>query len=177
MRTCVSAMMNRVGTAGNRVFKLALCFWLLLAAWQPASAAVTFSCTVSAGALAFGVYPANSAAAVTATGTFSVTCTATGSGSATVSGTLSLSTGSSGQYATRTMRAGTGVLDYNIYVTPAYSQIFGNGTAGTYDLSESGTVTAGQVYQVGGALYGLIPARQDVAPGSYLDTIVMTVVY
>jgi spore coat protein U-like protein len=159
------------------VFKAALWFSLALAAWQPASAAVTFSCTVAASALAFGLYPANSAAPVTAAGTFTVTCTATGTGSATVSGTLSLSAGSSGQFATRTMRAGTGILDYNIYVTPAYSQIFGDGTAGTYQLSETGTVTAGQVYQVGGALYGLIPARQDVAPGSYVDTIVMTVVY
>jgi spore coat protein U-like protein len=168
-------MMNRV--IRSRVAKLALCLSLPLATWQPAAAAVTFSCTVAASPLTFGVYPAYSAAPVTATGTFSVTCTATGSGSATVSGTLSLSTGSSGQFATRTMQAGTSVLDYNIYVSPAYSQIFGDGTAGTYQLSESGTVTAGQVYQVGGALYGRIPARQDVAPGSYLDTIVMTVVY
>jgi spore coat protein U-like protein len=170
-------MRNCVGTTRHRVLKGALCLGLLLAAWQPASAAISFSCTVSAGALTFGIYPAYSAAPVTATGTFNVTCTATGTGSATVSGTLSLSTGSSGQFATRTMRAGTSVLDYNIYVSPAYSQIFGDGTAGTYQLSESGTVTAGQVYQVGGALYGRIPARQDVAPGSYLDTIVMTVVY
>jgi len=161
----------------SRTLKVALCLSLPLAAWQPASAAITFSCTVAASALAFGVYPANSAAPIAATGTFTVTCTATGTGSATVSGTLSLSTGSSGKFATRTMLAGTGVLDYNIYVSPAYSQIFGDGTAGTYQLSESGTVTAGQVYQVGGALYGLIPARQDVAPGSYVDTIVMTVVY
>ena len=161
----------------SRTLKVALCLSLPLAAWQPASAAITFSCTVAASALAFGVYPANSAAPIAATGTFTVTCTATGTGSATVAGTLSLSTGSSGKFATRTMLAGTGVLDYNIYVSPAYSQIFGDGTAGTYQLSESGTVTAGQVYQVGGALYGLIPARQDVAPGSYVDTIVMTVVY
>ena len=170
-------MRNCVNTMRKHIFAGALCLGLLLPISPPASAAISFSCTVSAGALAFGVYPANSAAPVAATGTFSVTCTATGSGSATVSGTLSLSTGSSGQFATRTMKAGTSVLDYNIYVSPAYSQIFGDGTAGTYQLSESGTVTAGQVYQVGGALYGLIPARQDVAPGSYLDTIVMTVVY
>ena len=161
----------------KRVLQIGLCLWLPFAAWQPACAALTFSCTVAASALSFGVYPANSAGSVAATGTFTVTCTATGSGSATVSGTLSLSTGSSGKFATRTMLAGTSALDYNIYVSPAYSQIFGDGTAGTYQLSESGTVTAGQVYQVGGALYGLIPARQDVAPGSYVDTIVMTVVY
>jgi spore coat protein U-like protein len=170
-------MISRSRSLGSRACKAVLCLCLPLAVSAPASAAVTFSCTVSAGALAFGNYPANSATAITAAGTFAVTCTATGSGSATVSGTLSLSTGSSGQFATRTMLAGSGVLDYNIYVSPAYSQIFGDGTAGTYQLSESGTVTAGQVYQVGGALYGLIPAHQDVAPGSYVDTIVMTVVY
>lgn len=170
-------MRNRITTVSRRGLQITLCAGLLFPLWQPASAAVTFSCTVSAGALAFGIYPANSATPLTAAGTFSVTCTAIGSGSATVSGTLSLSTGSSGKFATRTMKAGTNVLDYNIYVTPAYSQIFGDGTAGTYQLSESGTVTGGQVYQVGGAFYGLIPARQDVAPGSYLDTIVMTVVY
>jgi spore coat protein U-like protein len=161
----------------NRILQIVFGCGLALAAWQPACAAVTFSCTVSASSLAFGVYPAYSASPVATTGTFMVTCTATGTGSATVAGTLSLSTGSSGQFATRTMRAGTGVLDYNIYVTPAYGQIFGDGTAGTYQLSESGTITAGQVYQVGGSMYGLVPARQDVAPGSYVDTIVMTVVY
>ena len=170
-------MKNRAGILRNPLVTIALCLGLPLVVLQPASAAVTFSCTVAAGALTFGVYPAYSAAAVTATGTFTVTCTATGSGSATVSGTLSLSAGSSGKFATRTMLAGASVLDYNVYTSPSYSQIFGDGTSGTYQLSESGTVTAGQVYQVAGPLYGLIPARQDVAPGSYVDTIVMTVVY
>lgn len=159
------------------VLPIALCALLPFAAGQPVSAAVTVSCTVSAGGLAFGLYPAMSPIAVDSTGTFTVTCTATGTGSETISGTLTLSTGSSGKFATRTMRSGGNVLDYNIYLTPAYNQIFGDGSAGTYDLSESGTVTAGQVYQLAGAFYGQIPASQDVAPGSYLDTIVLTVTY
>jgi spore coat protein U-like protein len=112
-----------------------------------------------------------------ATGTVTVTCTATGTGSTTVSGTLSLSTGDSGSYTTRYMLSGANRLDYNIYATPAYTQIIGNGSAGTYAPSESGTVVAGQIYQVSLPLYGFAPASQNVAPGSYTDTIVATVTY
>lgn len=142
-----------------------------------AQAAVTFTCTVAASSLAFGTYNPLSPAGEAAVGSWSVTCNAIGSGSATVSGTLSLSTGSSGRYATRTMKSGTNALQYNIYLTPAYTQIFGDGTAGTYAPSDSGTVTAGQVYQVTGNMYGFMPASQDVPAGSYLDAIVVTVTY
>jgi spore coat protein U-like protein len=75
------------------------------------------------------------------------------------------------------MRSGANVLDYNIYLTPAYTQIIGDGTSGTIAPSESGTVTAGQIYQAGITTYGLIPASQNAAPGSYVDTIVVTVTY
>jgi spore coat protein U-like protein len=150
---------------------------LALGIGSPARAAVSFTCTVSATGINFGVYNPLSTMGDSAAGSWSVTCTATGTGSATVSGTLSMSTGSSGQYATRTMMSGTNALNYNIYVTPSYTQIFGNGTAGTYAPSESGTVTAGQVYQVAGSMYGYMPPSQDVAPGRYSDTIVITVAY
>jgi spore coat protein U-like protein len=145
-------------------------------AWQ-ARAAVVFSCTVSATGVNFGAYNPLNATADAATGTWSVVCTATGSGSATVTGTLSLSTGGSGTYSSRRMRSGVNALNYNIYLTPSYTQIFGDGSAGTFAPSQSGTVVAGQVYEVNGSMYGLLPAGQDVAPGAYSDTIVVTVVY
>jgi spore coat protein U-like protein len=154
---------------------IALC--LALGFSMPARAAVSFSCTVSATGINFGIYNPLSTTGDSAAGSWTVTCTAAGTGSATVSGTLSMSTGSSGQYATRKMMSGTNTLNYNIYVTPSYTLIFGDGTAGTYAPSESGTVTAGQVYQVAGNMYGFVPASQDVVPGSYADTIVITVTY
>jgi len=150
---------------------------LALGFGMQARSTVSFSCTVSATGINFGVYNPLSATGDSAAGSWTVNCTATGSGSATVSGTLSMSTGSSGQYATRKMVSGTNTLNYNIYLTPGYTQIFGDGTGGTYAPSESGTVTAGQVYQVAGNMYGFMPASQDVAPGSYSDTIIITVVY
>jgi spore coat protein U-like protein len=148
-----------------------------LGIWMPAQAAVTFSCQVTATPIAFGAYNPLNAGGTAATGSWSVICNATGSGSATVSGTLSLSTGDSGNYASRRMMSGANTLLYNIYLTPAYAQIIGNGSAGTYSPSASGTVAAGQAYQVTGAFYGLIAAAQDVAPGIYSDSIVVTVTY
>jgi spore coat protein U-like protein len=143
----------------------------------PARAAVSFSCTVSATGINFGVYNPLSPTGNAASGSWTVTCTAVGTGSATVAGTLFLSSGSSGRFSPRTMRSGANTLNYNIYLTPAYAQILGDGSGGTYAPSDSGTVTAGQIYQVTGPMYGLMPPLQDVAPGAYSDTIIVTVTY
>jgi spore coat protein U-like protein len=150
---------------------------LLLAQIPDAQAAVTFTCTASATAIAFGSYNPLSATGDAAVGSWTVTCNAIGSGSATVAGTLTMSTGFSGSYAARTMKSGSIALKYNIYLTPAYAQIIGDGSAGTYAPSDSGTVTAGQVYQVTGNMYGFMPPSQDVPAGSYTDSIVVTVTY
>lgn len=154
---------------------LALCLTAGFAA--RAHAAVAFSCRVSASGINFGIYNPLNATADAAAGSWSVICTATGSGSATVSGTLTLSTGNSGHYATRYMLSGTNKLNYNIYLTPSYTQILGDGTGGTIAPTDSGTVTAGQIYQVTGNMYGLVAAQQDVAAGGYSDAIVVTVTY
>jgi spore coat protein U-like protein len=160
----------------NRLPILILSFVALGAAGS-AQSSVVFTCTVSASAINFGSYNPLSSGGDASTGSWSVTCNATGSGSATVNGTLTLSTGNSGSYAQRHLLSGANHLDYNIYLTPAYTQIIGNGTAGTYVLSASGTVTAGQAYQANGSFYGFIPAAQYVPPGGYTDSIIVTVTY
>jgi spore coat protein U-like protein len=75
------------------------------------------------------------------------------------------------------MVSGANALQYNIYLTPSYAQIVGDGSAGTYAPSDSGTVTSGQVYKVTGNLYGYMPPSQDVPAGAYTDSIVVTVTY
>jgi spore coat protein U-like protein len=152
------------------------CLYILAAA-PDARAALVFNCTVSTTGISFGTYNPLSTVGSVSTGAWAVTCTATGSGSGTVSGTLSLSTGASDSYATRYMRAGANKLAYNVYLDPGHSVILGNGSGGSYAPSESGTVTAGQLYQVNGTLYGFLPALQNVAPGSYADTLVVTITY
>jgi spore coat protein U-like protein len=148
-----------------------------LGAAAPARAALVFTCTVTASGIVFGTYNPLIAGGDASTGSWAVNCTATGSGSATVSGTLTLSTGNSGSYAQRYLLSGTNKLDYNIYLTPTYTQIVGNGTGGTYAPTASGTVTAGQAYQATGTFYGFIPGAQYVPPGGYIDSIVVTVTY
>lgn len=142
-----------------------------------ALAAVVFVCSVSATGINFGLYNPLNVAATTAAGSWSVNCTASGTGVGVVSGTLSLSTGSSGTYSSRRLTSGPNTLNYNIYSSTAYAQIFGDGTGGTYAPSASGIVIAGQQYQINGAMYGRMPPIQDVAPGAYVDLIIVTVTY
>ncbi|MGA2778776.1 MAG: spore coat protein U domain-containing protein [Steroidobacteraceae bacterium] len=143
-----------------------------------ARAAVTVNCTVSAGGIAFGVYNPLSTIGDASTGTLLVTCTGSGTGSTSITVDVSLSTGISGNYTTRTMVSGANVLNYNIYWSAADQQIMGNGTGGSYG-GQAGplTITAGGSVQANGTMYGYAPPLQDVAPGGYADVITVTVTY
>jgi spore coat protein U-like protein len=144
----------------------------------PAAAATTVNCTVSAGGIAFGIYNPLNAAPNASTGSLRVTCSGSGSGSTNVTVNLSLSTGLGGNYATRKMFSGSNALNYNIYWSTAYSQIMGDGSGGSFAGSAGPfTVFAGSSNSVTGTMYGRIPASQDVAPGVYADSIVVTVTY
>ena len=153
----------------------ALC---LIACMAPlAQAVTTVNCTVSAGGIAFGIYNPLNAVADASTGTLRVTCTGTGTGSATVTLNLSLSSGMSATYATRKMFSGANTLNYNIYWSTAYAQIMGDGTGGSFAGTASFVVPAGGSNFATGTMYGLMPALQDVVPGSYSDVITVTVTY
>lgn len=140
-----------------------------------AYAAVT--CTASAVGVAFGVYNPLAAAPTTSTGSIAVTCTSTSNGTTTINLSASYSTGSSGTYATRTMRSGGNVLNYNLYFDAAYTQVRGDGTNGTQNGSATLSLGRNQSATATGVLYGRAPAGQDVAPGVYSDTITVTVTY
>jgi spore coat protein U-like protein len=144
----------------------------------PAAAAVTVNCTVSASSLAFGIYNPLYAAATTSTGNLLITCTGTGTGSVSVTTAVTFSTGLSGTYATRKMFSGSNALSYNLYWSTAYAQVMGDGSGGSYaGTAGPFTVLAGGSVPVTGTMYGRIPAQQDVAPGSYVDTLLVTVTY
>lgn len=150
---------------------------VLLAASLPAAAAAT--CTVSAVGVTFGSYDPLSANPAAAAGSLLATCTWTGGGSTTLSLTSSFSAGNSGSFPNRYMLSGTQRLNYNLYMDAAYTQIRGNGTAGTYTggPAEVTVSSASRTATATGTIYGRIPAGQDVAPGSYTDTIIITINY
>jgi spore coat protein U-like protein len=143
-----------------------------------AQAATTVNCTASASGIAFGVYNPLGALTDASTGTLKVTCNGSGTGSANVTVNVTLSAGSSGSYATRKMFSGVNALNYNIYWSTAYNQIVGDGSGGSFAGSAGPfVVPAGGSNFATGTFYGLIPASQDVAPGTYSDVITVTVTY
>jgi spore coat protein U-like protein len=159
-----------------RLKELAVALGLVWASF--AQAATTVDCTASAGGIAFGIYNPLSNLANASTGTLRVTCNGRGTGSANVTVNVALSTGLSGSYATRKMFSGVNALNYNIYWSTAYNQIIGDGSGGSFAGSAGPfVVPAGGTNFATGTLYGLIPASQDVAPGSYNDIVTVTVTY
>lgn len=149
----------------------------LLIAPTPAKAACAplslCSCTVTATGISFGNYIPVNTASTDSTGSVRVRCTllVALAGSFTVD----LSTGSSGTYAQRTLRNGSSVLTYNLYTDAARSQILGNGSGGSSRITHNFSALLGIDQTV--TVYGRIPGRQNVPPGSYNDTIIVTVTY
>lgn len=122
--------------------------------------------------MSFGSYNVFASGPLDTTSTITGTCTIIGSYNITVT----LSTGSSGSYTPRAMTNGTDQLQYNIYTDSARTQIFGNGTGGTSDLTLSGPFAFGTYTQTV-TLYGRIFAGQNVPAGAYTDTITATIMY
>jgi spore coat protein U-like protein len=141
-----------------------------------ARATVGNVCSVGATNLNFGDYVPR-AGLRTGNSTISVRCT---SGTAYV---LSLNIGatSGGSYAQRVMGWGTGRLRYNLFTTPGFTTVLGNGTAGTATLSGTGA-GMGAVPQ-NYVAYGRLPDsnfnRQALpnSSGNYQDTITVTATY
>lgn len=91
--------------------------------------------------------------------------------------TVTLSPGLSGVQTARTLVSGTNAMSYQIYTDQLYTKAWGDGTGGT------STVTDGYLLAVLTAVnrsyfaYGRITARQNSVPGSYTDTITITLAY
>lgn len=86
--------------------------------------------------------------------------------------TIDLGAGSSGNAANRYMLNGASTLNYNLYLDPTHSAIWGNGSNGTSVL---GPLSVADQTPTTWTVYGRIPALQNVVAGNYSDTIVITV--
>jgi spore coat protein U-like protein len=116
----------------------------------------------------FGTYSAFSTTPVTATSAFQFTCTPP------AVATMTLSRGASATYNPRIMTRTTApalTMNYNLYMDAANTIIWGDGTSGTQFLtfpSSPGNKTDA------GTIYATIPAGLDVGPGTYTDTVQVT---
>jgi spore coat protein U-like protein len=138
----------------------------ILALASRAEGAMT--CTFnSVTGVAFGPYDVFTGSPTKGTGSIAYRCRSVGGVHFM---TMSLSTGISGSFATRTLRSGANVLKYNLYPDAANSQPWGDGTGSTY-LYQIDPVDQ-KVYSL--TVYGTIPPGQDVATGNYTDSITIT---
>ncbi|MDQ6799482.1 MAG: spore coat U domain-containing protein [Acidobacteriota bacterium] len=106
----------------------------------------------------------------TTTPTFNVDCS-----SNNVRITVTLSRGiNSASFNPRTMKNGGGILlNYNLYVDAANTQIWGDGTGGS--VSQSYTTSASQNgLPAPVPIYASLPLGQNVGAGSYTDTVTAT---
>jgi spore coat protein U-like protein len=151
--------------------------WLaaLLAA-GPAAAATTCMLN-SGGGMAFGNYDVISATPTDSVAFVTALCTRNGGGR-NVTVTVQLSQGSNGtSVSTRRMRnlgpAG-GFLNYNLFSDVARSAVWGF-TPGVDTVSQTLSIRNRGSRTATFTIYGRIPALQDVAVGSYTDTVTVTV--
>ena len=141
------------------------------------SSTVVASCSSpTTETLAFGNYNPISGSAATATANITITCTNT---TAITSVTLNAGTGTGTINARKMEKNGTDTtktLNYNLYTSSANTSIWGDGTTGNVSNNVSGSAGIGSAQTI--TVYGTIASGQTtVEPGSYSDTITVTINY
>lgn len=111
----------------------------------------------------FGSYDPFSSMDSDSAGNIAVTCDAGAPYS------IALSSGG-GTFTTRVMVSGANTLNYNLYTTAARNIVWGDGAGSTATVGGTGSGTTINI-----AVYGRLPAGQNVHPGSYSDSIVVAV--
>ena len=128
---------------------------------------ITATCTInSAGTLNFGSVGLLSAN-TDQTSTIQVTCTNT----TPYNIGLDAGTGTGATVATRKLTSGSKTINYTLYSDSGRTTVWGN-TISSNTVAATGSGAA-QNYTV----YGRTPAQTTPAPGSYSDTITVTVTY
>ncbi|BDU16231.1 Csu type fimbrial protein [Lysobacter auxotrophicus] len=132
-------------------------------------ATVIAGCSVSASNIDFGQMGVIGQA-VNATGVLTLTCTK----SATVTIALDAGVSVGAKVASRAMTrmGGTELLQYQLYRDAARTQRWGDGSQGTSTLSLTGAGAAQTA-----TVYGSVPAQNMPPPGTYNDTITVTVTF
>ena len=147
-----------------------------LCAWGLAAAAQAKTCTVSTGAVAFGVYEGGAPSDNDASGYVDVACTCSGGADCLdFSYTIEIQAGGSGSAAARRMQraSGTETLNYALFRDSTRTL---NWAAGADAVTNTYTSDLFGSYQRT-PVYGRVPAGQHVTPGSYVDTPGVVITY
>ena len=133
---------------------------------------VLSTCSAAATALAFSPYTPG-AGVIANNSTISVKCTKNTPFTVALNG----GTTTGGTVAQRLLAQGANTLQYNLFTTAAFAQVFGDGsgTSKTVAGTGAGVGTAATV-----TVFGQLPdsvANQAAFAGNYTDTITVTVTY
>ena len=130
------------------------------------------NCRVTVAPLAFGIYNPGQATPVDSVANITVRCQAQPGTYA-----VTIGAGLSGDQLARTMLAGAGqVLNYNLYRDPARTQVWGDGTPPTF-LVAGARIEKGRPTSYDHPIYGRIFGNQFPDPGTYTDTLLVTVLF
>lgn len=160
---------------GRQFFLVASCLLLLVNASFATSVTSTFTtqvtiaaaCTInSAATLNFGSQGVLTANA-DQTATLQIQCTNT----TNYNIGLDAGTGAGATVAVRKMTSGANAVNYSVYSDSGHTTVWGN-TVGT-DTVAAAASGASQSF----TLYGRIPAQTTPAPGTYSDTVTVTIMY
>ena len=132
---------------------------------------VSTACNVSGSTLAFGT-AINPIGAVPVDGTSTLTIECTAATPYTVALSAGLNAGGATNFSARKMANGAYTLGYQLYVDNGRSSVWGNGTSGSAVYSGIGS---GGVQNV--TIYGRLPSLTGTVPGTYTDTVTVTVTY
>lgn len=156
--------------AARRLAPLALVAALLSA---PANAAEGVGCTLSTTSLAFGRYVPSRNAPLDFTATISLSCSAQGQTAAPVEGTIALLGPSA-----RSLTGGQHRIRYQLFMDPARTIPWGDGSGNTSTKAISGMVGPTTPMRATFTVYGRVLARQSHAEvGSYSDRITVVLSY
>jgi spore coat protein U-like protein len=136
-------------------------------------------CAASASSVDFGIYDVLANNATLSNGSVQVRCVNSSNNQRAVPFTVQLSAGNVRSYGgQREARNGGDSLRYQLFDSAARRDVVGDGTAGTVALAGS-VLLPPQLGERTATLtvFGAMPARQDVPPGVYTDSLVVTVLW
>ena len=151
----------------------------------PSTARAAVDCSVSTSPMAFGQYDPDAGDLDSDSGQVTVSCRVVSSAppfGGLISYSISMSPGLGGSYNNRRMQSGANMLRYNLYVSGIRSpaEVWGDGTSNTQTAPGSITLQS----QLGDSrtrdhiVYGRIIGNQtSVAPGTYADSILITLTF
>ena len=143
--------------------------WVLFTFWLWATpTTVEAVCTISSTSVAFGTYDPFNAAPLNTAGQIVYMC-----GNRDHNVSISLSRGSAPSFQPRLMQNGNSSLQYNLYLDPAQTIIWGDGSGGTQTYFIKNPQGNNQELSV--PIYGSIPPGQNVTVGNYSDTLTLTI--